>query len=77
MGLETFLFDDAAMRDFLVQGYCVLKVNLPAEFHQQVFEKTKKLLTEEGNPGNNILPRIPEVQQVFDDPVVQGALTIQ
>lgn len=75
MGLEAFLFDDAAMRDFLVQGYCVLKVNLPAEFHQQVFEKTKKLLAEEGNPGNNILPRLPEVQQVFDDPAVKGALT--
>ncbi len=24
MGLEAFLFDNAAMRDFLVQGYCVL-----------------------------------------------------
>ena len=24
-----FLFDDAAMRDFLVNGYCVLKVDLP------------------------------------------------
>ena len=75
MGLETFLFDDAAMRDFLVQGYCVLKVSLPAEFHQQVFAKTKKILAEEGNPGNNILPRLPEVQQVFDDPAVKGALT--
>ncbi len=44
MGLETFLFDNAAMRDFLVQGYCVLKVNLPVGFHQPVFEKTKKNL---------------------------------
>jgi len=73
--LEEFLFDDAAMRDFLVKGYCVLKVDLPPAFHQKVFEKTKKLLAEDGNPGNNILPRLPEVQQVFDSPVVKGALT--
>lgn len=74
-GLEEFLFDDAAMRDFLVKGYCVLKVDLPPAFHEQVFEKTKKILAAEGNPGNNILPRIPEVQQVFDAPAVKGALT--
>ena len=75
MGLEDFRFDDEAMRDFLVQGYCVLKVGLPSSFHEQIFEATKKILAEEGNPGNNILPRLPEVQQVFDDPVVVGALT--
>lgn len=75
MGLDAFLFDDTAMRDFIVNGYCVLKVDLPPSFHEQVFEKTKKILAEEGNPGNNILPRIPEVQEVFDAPQVRGALT--
>lgn len=75
MAAEEFLFDDEAMRDFLVNGYCVLKTDFPPEFHEGIFEKTKKVLAEEGNPGNNILPRIPEVQQVFDHPVVVGALT--
>lgn len=75
MGLDEFLFDDEKMRDFLVQGYCVLKVDLPPSFHEQVYEKTKKVLAQDGNPGNNILPRIPEVQEVFDNPVVKGALT--
>jgi HEAT repeat protein len=75
MGLEEYLFDDAQMRDFLVQGYCVVKVDFPRSFHEQVYEKTKKVMAQEGNPGNNILPRIPEVQQVFDHPSVQGALT--
>ncbi|MBB6050123.1 HEAT repeat domain-containing protein [Armatimonas rosea] len=73
--MDAFLFDDAAMRDFIVNGYCVLKVDLPPSFHEQVFEKTKKILAEDGNPGNNILPRIPEVQEVFDAPQVRGALT--
>jgi hypothetical protein len=75
MGVGEFLFDDAAMRDFIVKGYCVLKVDLPPAFHTQIFEKTKTLLAEDGNPGNNILPRIPEVQEVFDSPTVKGALT--
>jgi hypothetical protein len=75
MGLQPFLFDDETMRDFMVNGYCVLKVDLPASFHERIFEKTKEILASEGNPGNNILPRIPEVQQVFDHPVVVGALT--
>lgn len=75
MGFADFRFDDETMRDFLVNGYCVLKVDLPQEFHERIFEKTKAILAEDGNPGNNILPRIPEVQQVFDNPVVVGALT--
>ena len=29
----------------------------------------------EGNTGNNILPRIPQIQKVFDHPVLKGALT--
>ncbi|MEI6430562.1 MAG: HEAT repeat domain-containing protein [bacterium] len=75
MVLDQYLFDDEKMRDFIVNGYCVLRVDFPDEFHQGIFEKTKKILAEEGNPGNNILPRIPEAQKVFDHPVVQGALT--
>ena len=75
MGLEKHLFDDAAMRDFIVNGYCVLKTDMPQEFHQRIFQKTKTILADEGNPGNNILPRMPEVQQIFEQPVVQGALT--
>lgn len=34
------------------------------------------VMHKEGNPGNNILPRVPEVQEVFfRHPVIQGALT--
>lgn len=37
MGLDAFLFDDAAMRDFIVNGYCVLKGDLPhlAKFREK------------------------------------------
>jgi len=33
------------------------------------------VMEKEGNPGNNILPRVTETRQVFEHPVIQGALT--
>ena len=33
------------------------------------------MFEKEGNPGNNLLPRIPEIQGVFDDKRVIGGLT--
>src|SRR6478752_5771227 len=75
MGLDGYCFDDEKMRDFLVQGFCVLRVDYPRSFHERIYEQTQKILAQDGNPGNNILPRIPEVQKVFDHPAVRGALT--
>ena len=72
---RTYLFDDDAMRDFIVNGYHVISVEKPAALHDDIYEKTKAIIDEDGNPGNNLLPRVPEIQQVYDDPRVQGALT--
>ena len=33
------------------------------------------MLAKEGNPGDDILPQVPEIQQVFEAPAVRGALT--
>ena len=33
------------------------------------------MFEDEGNPGNNILPRIPDIGRVFEHPAVAGALT--
>jgi hypothetical protein len=38
-----------------------------------MYQKLEKV-TENGNPTNNLLPRVPELQQVFDHPMVHGAL---
>ena len=67
-------FDDSAMRDFIVNGYTLVHADYPPEFHQAVYDKIEEVLAKEGNPGNNILPRIPELQQIFDHPAVAGAL---
>lgn len=70
-----YLLNDEQMRHFLAYGYVKLKTELPASFHQAVYERTQAVFEKEGNPGNNILPRVPQIQRVFDDPVVRGALT--
>ncbi|MCY3740925.1 MAG: HEAT repeat domain-containing protein [Candidatus Poribacteria bacterium] len=69
------LLSDAQMRHFIANGFVTVTTELPAQFHDAVYEKTVDVFDKEGNPGNNLLPRIPEIQQVFDDPNVEGALT--
>ena len=72
---EPILLTDEQMQNFIVNGYVVFKTDLPKTFHQEIFEKTEQVFEEEGNPGNNLLPRLPEIQEIFDHPRVEGALT--
>ena len=69
------LLRDDAIRRFITDGYVQVNAGLPGEFHRDLYRKIEKVLEEEGNPGNNILPRIPEIRRVFDQPAVRGALT--
>ena len=72
---NSHLLKDDAIRRFITDGYVQVNAGLPQEFHRDLFRKIETVLEEEGNPGNNILPRIPEIQRVFDQPAVRGALT--
>ena len=72
---KTYLLSDEQMRHFIINGFVVVKTALPKSFHDEVFEKTATVFEKEGNPGNNLLPRIPMIQKVFDDKTVIGALT--
>ena len=69
------LLNDEQMREFLCNGYLVLKPNLPTELHSFIYEKLQWMLDEDYNPGNNILPRVPEMNQVIESPEIRGALT--
>ena len=71
---EKYLLDDAAMKDFIVQGYVLVETSLPPAFHEQVYADIESVRTREGNVGNQILQRVPALQTVYDDPAVQGAL---
>ena len=71
---KTYLLTDDQMRHLIVNGYIIVKANLPASFHDFIYERTEEVFEKEGNPGNNLLPRIPEIQAVFDDKWVIGGL---
>lgn len=73
---KQYLLSDDAMRDFIINGYVVVKPALPPDFHKSVFEQTLGIVEKGENLGNNLLlSKVPMLQQVFDDPTVHGALT--
>ena len=72
---KAYLLNDNQMRDFIVNGYVIVKTDLPRSFHDEIYKTTNTVFEREGNPGNNLLPRIPEIQHVLDNPTVRGALT--
>ncbi|MCI1773298.1 MAG: HEAT repeat domain-containing protein [Paenibacillus lautus] len=72
---SQWLLTDEQISQFIMKGYVVLHNELPDRLHAEVRDKINAVLHEEGNPGNNILPRVPEIQQFFETPVVKGALT--
>ena len=70
-----YLLTDEQMQHFIVNGYINIKTDLPPDFHEAIFQQTEAVFEKEGNPGNNLIPRIPDIQEIFDQPVVDGALT--
>jgi HEAT repeat protein len=71
---ERVLLSDEQMRRFVVDGYLRLDCGLPPELHEAIYNRLQYVLHQEGNPGNNILPAVPEMQQVLDSPVISGAI---
>ncbi len=72
---SEYLLSDEQMAQFIAKGYVVLHNPLPQELHDEIMKKIYYVLHEEGNPGNNILPRVPQIGDLFDTPQVKGALT--
>ena len=76
MADKRYLLSDDVMRDFIINGYVVVKPALPLDFHKSVFQQTLGLIEKGENLANNLLlSKVPMLQQVFDDPAVRGALT--
>ena len=65
---------DAELQRFLIDGYLTLRPELPAAFHRRVYDRIGTVLERTGNPRNNILPQVPDLQRVFGHPRVTGAL---
>ncbi len=75
MEAEKHKLSDAEMQQFIAQGYVQVQADFPGDFHAEVCRQIDAVLEAEGNPGNNIAPRIPAIAEVFAHPAVRGALT--
>ena len=68
------LLTDTQIQDYLTHGYLVLRTGHPDAFHQRVLRQIETLYATAGNPGNDILPRVPDLYGILRDPAVDGAL---
>lgn len=69
-----YLLSDRQMQQFIVLGYLTVRADYPALFHDEIYWQVNAV-QQEGNVGNNLLPRIPQIGRVFEHPAVAGALT--
>ncbi len=67
------LLDDDTMARFIERGLVSFEPELPGDFHEHIHRQTVAACAS-GNPGNNILPLVPELQTIVDEPRVRGAL---
>ena len=73
--MTSIKLSDEEIQKFIRDGYIAIEPKLSNEFHADIFAKIEKIFDTEGNPGNNLLARIPELQYIYDDPYVVGALS--
>ncbi len=66
--------NDEQMRQYVADGYVVFKPDVPNEVHATVRKKLQFMVDEEFNYGNNVLPRVPEMDRILNSPEVRGAL---
>ena len=62
------------LRHFIASGFLPLQSSLPASYHKSIFERFDQISQSYGHFGNNLLPLVPEIAELFEDPVVKGAL---
>ncbi len=69
------LLTDEQVQQFIVNGYVIVEADGATDLHERIRTTIENVYETEGNIGNNILPRIPEIGRVFEHPNVAGALT--
>ncbi len=75
MNTQESLLNDEEMRRFIIDGYIKIQTDFSPDFHATIFQQVEDMFENQGNLGNNLLPLVPEIQQVFSHPAVHGALT--
>ena len=66
--------DYEQVRRFICDGVLVLDSGVERSVHDKIYDKIQWNNTREFNMGNNVLPRVAELQQIIDAPAIQGAL---
>ena len=69
------LLNDPQMQDFITNGFVTVKAPFTSAFHETVRAQAEEIFSTQGNPGNHILPAIPQLADLFSHPAVTGALT--
>lgn len=63
---------------FVKRGFTLAKTNLSEDFHRDIYTQLTRVfqsMRNDFNPHNNILPMIPQLWKVLDDPVIQATIT--
>ena len=71
---EPILLTDEQVRSYIVDGFILLKPSVPDEIHATINKKLTAYLESSPNPGNNVLPVVPEMRHILNSPEVRGAL---
>lgn len=73
---QKYLLNDDQMKAFVTQGYHIVELDFPQEFHDSVCQQIDAAFERRGgkNPGDDILDEVPDLQKVWDNPLVKGAL---
>ena len=69
------LLTDVQIQRFIIDGYILVHTNFDEPVHRQIYDTVEDVFAKEGNVGNNILPRVPEIARVFEHAKMRGALT--
>ena len=74
MSDAPILLTDEEMQRFIREGYITLQSALPKSYHDDMCVRLEPLDEQLGPGHNNILPVVPQLRDLLDDPVVHGAL---
>jgi hypothetical protein len=70
--IETqYLLTDEQMMDFIVRGYHLVTLPQPPEFHEAIRLRCNEF---KSNPGNSVYDAVPALKEVYESPVLVGAL---
>ena len=63
------------MKQFISNGFVPLNAGVSRALNEKIYNGLTQAMAAKGQGGNNTLPQVPELQEVFESPIVDGALT--